>query len=74
MSRATINELRKEIYDLAEEMKAEASYDDDLWEVMGYARQIMSACDDIEAYLEPDDYEETLRDVGLWHDAQQRVS
>jgi hypothetical protein len=74
MRKATVDELRKQIYDLAEAMKAEASYDEDLWEVMSEAQRIMDACDNVEVYLEPDDYEETLRDVGRWLDAQQRVS
>lgn len=70
MKKAKVDELRKQIYDLAEVMKTEASYDEELWEVMDEARRIMDACDTIEAYLEDDpaDYEATKRDVSRWLD------
>lgn len=76
MRRTDIDEIRKQIYDLAEKMKAEASYDDDVWEVMDDAQRIMNICDDIESYLDndPDEWSRTERDLNAWLDRLQRVS
>jgi hypothetical protein len=75
MDRAKIAELCALVYDMAEEIKAEASYDDGDDEIMNAADRIMSYCDDIEDYLEDDpaDYEATMRDLNNWLDRLQRI-
>ena len=68
MNRTTINELRKQIYDLAEELKAEVNGEH--YEIATEAKNIMNACDEIETWLEPDDYEATIHETKIWLDAR----
>lgn len=65
MNRNYINELRKQIYDLAEELKAEVNGEH--YEIAKEAKNIMNACDEIESWLDDDpaDYEATIHSIAV---------
>ena len=67
-------ELCDEIYDALEELHSKLGEND---YARGEVGRLMSGIEDVRGAIEDDehdDYEETLRDVGCWLDAQQRVS
>ena len=71
------NELYKmcdEIYDALEELHSKITEND---YVRGEVGRLMSEIEDVKGYLEDDEHDDTdatLRDVGQWLGAQQRVS
>lgn len=74
MNYKELYELCDAIYDSLEVLRSKLVEDDYTRDEVG---KVMSEIEDIKGYIEDeehDDYEETLRDVGRWLDAQQRVS